>query len=52
MVDPIEHDFSPVSGFCVECALPRTAQAVPCRPSTADDPVSCAELAREAENHD
>jgi hypothetical protein len=47
MADPT-HDWSPISDHCVSCALPRTAQAVPCRPSTACDPVSCAELVREA----
>jgi hypothetical protein len=37
-----EHDWS--SDHCTLCALPIRAHAVPCEPSTADDPASVARV--------
>lgn len=40
-----EHDFSPHSDHCVNCALSRyDAEGIACTPSTDDSPAACAEL--------
>jgi len=39
----VMHDFSPVSGYCVECAMPRETPE-PCEPSTDDSAQEIGEL--------
>ena len=41
----VNHDFSAISGYCVECAMPR-GTTKPCEPSTDDSAQGIAELRR------
>lgn len=41
------HDFSPISGHCTFCALPRSAWERECVPSTDDSPEAIREIARQ-----